>query len=386
MKILIVTLTLISIQNLFSYEIIRDQIFETLTKELLFELTNDKRIKFQLVNDLNENAFVIDNDNIFLTKGIFKNIEDENALISIILHEYSHIKKNHIFQKKIKVNELKKYNKYANLFSLFAGLSLKNTEIMFGSSISINEVLIQQFLKNSREFENEADNMMIHYINKNNLDKSSTINFLKYLEGKIFNDQYRQTHPSIKERILKINNDGFKNNKKINNKKFTFLKAKYFQNSTNNIYNNFFTKIKKGEYSIINNDDMSIAADYELFKIGMNTNDPIKIYEENIQYYNNSYVKLEYLNYLIENDKEKIILDRINLYKIDEKVKKEFYFLYIMGKTYDYLNRINDSNFYFCNFYKKVSNRELSKYFCRKYDENHIKSIDLVNEINVNFN
>ena len=97
MKILIVTLTLISIQNLFSYEIIRDQIFETLTKELLFELTNDKRIKFQLVNDLNENAFVIDNDNIFLTKGIFKNIEDENALISIILHEYSHIKKNHIF-------------------------------------------------------------------------------------------------------------------------------------------------------------------------------------------------------------------------------------------------------------------------------------------------
>ena len=37
---------------------------------------------------------------------------------------------------------------------------------MFGTSLTINEGLIQDYLKNSVVFENEADDLMIYYLNK----------------------------------------------------------------------------------------------------------------------------------------------------------------------------------------------------------------------------
>ena len=100
MKQIILIITLISFSNLYAFEILRDQVFEGYLKETLFELTGEENIEFRLINDTKENAFVIDNNYIFFTKGIFKNISSENSLISIMLHEYGHIKKNHVFQKK----------------------------------------------------------------------------------------------------------------------------------------------------------------------------------------------------------------------------------------------------------------------------------------------
>ncbi len=386
MKILILLIIVINFKSLYSYEIIRDQIFENFLEESLFLITKNIDIDFKLINDSKENAFVIDDNHIFFTKGILNKITDENALISIMLHEYGHIKKKHVFQKKRKAQELEKYSKYVNIFSLLAGLSLKNSEVMFGTSISLNEGLIQNFLTNSRKFENEADNIMILYMNNQKLNSFSTIEFLKYLSKNNFNITYRQTHPSIEERIIKIERNISENYNEIKSKKFDFIKAKYFFNSKNEIYNNFFKNLKNGKALPIENDEMTDVSYYELFKVGISNVDPVNIYESNIQKYNNSYIKLEYLNYLIDSKNTKILLNKLELYKIEENVRKEFYFLYIMGKTYDYIGKNNESNFYFCNFYKKISNNKLSKYYCDKYNKNKIKIIDLVNEINVNIN
>ena len=386
MKILILILILINFKNLYSYEIIRDQIFESYLKETLKDITSDDKIDFRLINSLEENAFIINNNYIFITKGLFKNMDSVNSLISIILHEYAHIKKNHVFQKKIKINELNNYKNYINIFSIIAGLSTKNADIVFGSSLSLNETLIQDFLSHSREFENEADDEMLNYMNMIHLDTSPIINFIIHLGENITNNQYRQTHPSTKERVNKLKNNIQKNRNILKDKEFDFIKAKYFQNSNNKIYNDFFKNIKFGKFKVIEDDEMSIASKYELFKTGIIINNAVEIYEKNISSYNNSYVKLEYLNYLIDNNKKDMILNKINLFKIDKNVKNEFYFLFIMGKTYGYLNEMSLSNFYFCNFYKKVLDRELSNFYCNKYDNNMIENIDLINEINVNFN
>jgi len=218
------------------------------------------------------------------------------------------------------------------------------------------------------------------------LDTSPIINFIIHLGENTTNNQYRQTHPSTGERVNKIKNNIQKNRNILKDKEFDFIKAKYFQNSNNKIYNDFFKNIKFGKFAVIENDEMSIASKYELFKTGIINNNAVEIYEKNISNYNNSYVKLEYLNYLIDNNKKDMILNKINLFKIDKNVKNEFYFLFIMGKTYGYLNEMSLSNFYFCNFYKKILDRELSNFYCNKYDNKMIENIDLINEINVNFN
>ena len=221
MKKIILIIALINFSNLNAIEIIRDQVFENYLKETLLELTGEENIEFRLINDVKENAFVIDNNYIFFTKGILKNISNENALISIMLHEYGHIRKNHVFQKKIKADRLKEFSKDNNIFSLLVGLSLSNTEVMFGTSLTMNEGLIQDFLKNSVAFENEADDLMIYYLNKNYLDKQPIYDFLDDLSKNNLDDSYRRTHPTINDRKEKVLTHIDKGNKSIKSNKFT---------------------------------------------------------------------------------------------------------------------------------------------------------------------
>ena len=386
MKKIILIITLINFSNLNAIEIIRDQVFEHYLKETLLELTGEENIEFRLVNDVKENAFVIDNNYIFFTKGILKNISNENALISIMLHEYGHIKKNHVFQKKIKADKLKEFSKYNNIFSLLVGLSLSNTEVMFGTSLTINEGLIQDFLKNSVAFENEADDLMIYYLNKNYLYKQPIYDFLDDLSKNNLDDSYRRTHPTINDRKEKVLIHIDKGNKSIKSNKFTYLKAKYFMNSENENYNNFFKNIKNGKHVKIKDTEFDQIFEYELFKIGMSQENAINIYNSVIEIFDNSYVKLEFLNHLIDNDYYDLLSENINVYKNNKNIKNEFYYLYIMGKAYDYFNQENESFFYFCNFYKKNNIIRLTNYYCNKYDRNKINIIDLVNEINVDIN
>ena len=386
MKKIILIITLISFSNLYAFEIIRDQVFEHYLKETLFELTGEENIEFRLINDTKENAFVIDNNYIFFTKGIFKNISSENSLISIMLHEYGHIKKNHVFQKKIKAEKLKEFSKYNNIFSLLIGLPLSNTEVIFGTSLTINEGLIQDFLKNSVAFENEADDLMIYYLKKNHLDKQPIYDFLNILSKNNLDDSYRRTHPTINDRMEKILANISKGNRLIKSNKFTYLKAKYFMNSDNENYNIFFKSINNGKHIKNVDKEFKQIFQYELFKVGMSQVNAIDIYNAVIDVFDNSYVKLEYLNYLIDNNYYDLLLRDINIFKNNKDIKKEFYYLYIMGKAYDYFNQENESFFYFCNFYKQINIIRLSNYYCNKYDRNKINIIDLVNEINVDIN
>ncbi len=384
MKKILIILILINFNILHASEIIRDHILEYYLKNTISDITNTD-ISFRLFNDNNSNAFIIDNDHIFLTKGLFNIINDENALVSIMLHEYGHIKKNHLFQKKKKINNLSELNKYTNIFSAIVGISMSNSDIFFGSTLTLNEVLIQDLLKNSREYEEEADNIMLLYMKKNNINKNSTINFLKYLEQTSPNNKYRASHPSIKSRINKLKKINYKmKDNKNNSNEFEFLLAKYYRKSNIQIYNDFFSSIDSGKYYDIQNDEMTIASKYEIFKKGIEIVDIELIYEKNIIKYNNPYMKLEYLNYLLSNGNILSIISKKDLYKNNIDVRNEFYFHFIMGKIYNYLDDINKSNFYFCNFYKKISNKKLKNYYCNKYDISKIGTIDLINKVNDN--
>ncbi|MDC0861589.1 M48 family metalloprotease, partial [Alphaproteobacteria bacterium] len=301
MKKFLIILILINFNILHASEIIRDHIVEHYLKNIISDITNTD-LNFRLFNDNNSNAFIIDNNHIFLTKGLFNIINDESALISIMLHEYGHIKKNHLFQKKKKISEVTGLNRYTNIFSAIVGISMSNSDIFFGSTLTLNEVLIQDLLKNSREYEEEADNIMLLYMKKNNINKNSTINFLKYLEQSSPNNKYRASHPSIKSRINKLKKINYKMKDNENNSnEFEFLLAKYYRKSNIQIYNNFFSSIDTGKYYDIKNDEMAVASKYEIFKKGIEIANIDSIYEKNILKYDNSYMKLEYLNYLLSN-------------------------------------------------------------------------------------
>ena len=92
--------------NAYSFEIIRDPIFENYFKNI--------QIKYELpianvyIIDHNEiNAFVLGNS-IYFTKGMIRNIKHEDVLKSIYFHEVGHIYHNHYNSKKLEINSSKK--------------------------------------------------------------------------------------------------------------------------------------------------------------------------------------------------------------------------------------------------------------------------------------
>ena len=87
--------------NLYSYEIIRDPIFENYFDNLSNEL-NLNKVDVYLVKNKKPNAFVI-NESIYFTTGLLKKIDKEDTLKAIYLHEYGHLIKNHLQSKKIKI-------------------------------------------------------------------------------------------------------------------------------------------------------------------------------------------------------------------------------------------------------------------------------------------
>ena len=104
-KLFLIIFFILFLKNSFSYEIIRDAIFEDYFSDLSEELKL-KKVNVYLVNDKSANAFVI-YDNIYFTVGLIKEIYNEDTIRAIYLHEYGHIKKNHFQIKKIELTESK---------------------------------------------------------------------------------------------------------------------------------------------------------------------------------------------------------------------------------------------------------------------------------------
>ena len=54
----------------------------------------------------------------------------------------------------------------------------------------------------------------------------------------------------------------------------------------------------------------------------------------------------------------------------------EYFYYYIYGKYYMKIKNYNLSNFYFCQFYMTINNKNKADYFCKKYDIKYIPTLD----------
>ena len=102
--------------NLHSYEIIRDPVFEDYFTNLSNNFNHNK-VNVYLTENNTANAFVIE-DNIYFTTGLLELINDEDTLKAIYLHEYGHIINNHFQSKKIKIQQLNSKSSFIIYFLL----------------------------------------------------------------------------------------------------------------------------------------------------------------------------------------------------------------------------------------------------------------------------
>ena len=356
---------------LYSYEIIRDPIFEEYFSNISKELKL-KQINIYLVKNKSANAFVI-NDSIYFTTGLLQLINNEDTLKAIYFHEYAHVINNHFQFKKIKLQQNNNKSSFYNLFSVGLAVISGNTSLGIGTSITLNNNLINDISRHSINFEIEADNYMINLIKKNKLNTSELINFLNNIDEP--QNNYFKTHPRSEDRINNLEYYNFRLTK--NSAKFEWIKSKYSKNSKNDSYNSFFNNLEKGYFN--QNEELKKINKkyvlYEAFKKGFFVENWDTEFQDLLIINNNSFLKIEYINYILDNN-------LINKYKIVEnlkfnkKIMKEYFYNFIYGKYYDKINKPHLSNFYFCQFYSSINDKNKADFFCKKYDIKNIPTLD----------
>ena len=366
-----VTFFLFFFNKLLSYELIRDPIFEDYFIGISEELNLDK-INVYLIDSKTSNAFVIEN-NIYFTTGLLKEINNEDTLKAIYLHEYGHIFNNHFQAKKINIQQSQNKNIYYNLFSFGLAAISGSPNMGLGTSITLNSSIIRNLSRHSVEFEIEADNFMIDQIKKNKINTEELIIFMDNLLEK--SNNYFRTHPRHNERINSLKNIIYTNSE--NSNEFEWIKSKYSKNSKNKSFNLFFENLDKGIFYQDKNLNFinKKIIQYEAFKKGFFIENWHINFQKLLKINDSPFLKIEYINYLLDNNlNEKYYI--IEELKYDNNIMNEYYYSYIFGKYYDKINNNNLSNFYFCQFYKAINSSNKSDFFCQKYDIKDIPILD----------
>ena len=370
-KYFLIIYFLLNIKNLFCYEIIRDPIFENFFFNISEELKL-KNVNTYLVRDKSANAFVI-NNNIYFTTGLLNSINHEDTLKAIYLHEYGHIINKHFLAKKIKIQESKNKSAFFGLFSVGLAVLTTNTNLGIGTSITLNTRLVEEISQHSVNFEIEADSFMINQIKKNKINTEEIISFLNQAENP--KNKYFRTHPKSEDRINNLKE--FNNNKSNNSEIFNWIKSKYSSKSINEDFNIFFINLENGIFEQnkkINEIDQALI-EYEAFKKGLLVNDWYMNFESLLKINKNSFLRIEYINYILDNNLEDkyYIIDNL---KFDKNIMNEYFYYYIYGKYYNKLDLDNLSNFYFCQFYRTINSKNKADFFCKKYDIKDIPTLD----------
>ena len=225
-----------------------------INQEILSVNNYEKEINFKIIIDRNPNAFINQDNILFISSGLIIDSPDYVAFLGVLAHEIGHLEKYHISKRKESIQSLKSINALGNL-SIIAGSLISNNPEMI-SALTVNQVGINNFyLGFSKDQEREADYYAIETLNKLSLSSNSIIKLLQILESNAINRgiseelQKFSTHPIFKERYQIITEKKIDKKNKFNEKlndEFNFIKAKFLGYSE--IEGNFSFKKYHQEY------------------------------------------------------------------------------------------------------------------------------------------
>ncbi len=192
-------------------------------------------IDLTIILDDTPNAYINEKNNIFVTTGLLKYIENVEALIGVIAHEIGHIENYHISKRKKSITKLKLINQLGNLTAIATSIITKDPNILMQTAIS-NQVGINNYYSSfSRDQEREADIFAIDRLNDLSISSKYLTDFLIFLEsedykkGRSGDQAMFSTHPNYTERlnlISQISNQSKRTASLETKQRFNYIKGK----------------------------------------------------------------------------------------------------------------------------------------------------------------
>jgi len=204
----------------YSVNVIRDSEVEAVVKELaqpLFSAAgiDSDRIKVFIINDNSINAFVIDNNSIFIHLGLLQHSTEPYILLGILAHEIAHISAGHVLQLSGAVGYFQSIAMISYVVGLVSTIII-NPQV--ASAILLSGVALSSrlFFNYSQEQESVADSYALRYLDESGYDNSGmkeVFDYFKSIEHEN-TEGYFRTHPLSDKRIFAVQNYKVKNSVK----------------------------------------------------------------------------------------------------------------------------------------------------------------------------
>lgn len=161
----------------------------------------DVEYHFLVLNSNEINAFAAPGGYVFITKGLFKLLENESQLAGVLGHEIAHISQAHILK------TLQRGKFLENLTKLSATIANKDVSKYNKIMEQVNKTLFEQGVDKSMEY--EADKYGVEFAVRAGYNANGLYEFLLNLQKRIGKSKsiFFSTHPPVESRLSKLENE-----------------------------------------------------------------------------------------------------------------------------------------------------------------------------------
>ena len=234
----LVFFTIIFSKNVFAvqiYDYHTENFINKINLKILTVNSYDKQIYFRIYKDDFPNAYVTEENIIYLSSGLLVYSPNYVSLLGVLAHEIGHLEKYHVSKRKKEIKNLKNISSYGNLAAVVGSMIIQEPSIL--NAVLVNQTAVNNlFISFSQEQEIEADFYAIETINKLKLPTAPVKEFLLILENKtgsnLIDEELKKfsTHPIFKKRYEIIDNNTSDESYSFNmsyQREFDFIQAKF---------------------------------------------------------------------------------------------------------------------------------------------------------------
>ena len=166
---------------------------------------NPNRVRVLVVDDSSLNAFVVDNQTIFLHYGLIQKVQAAATLQAVIAHEAAHIANGHLARR---MTNLRSARTAAGLGMALAVIAAAagGGEAAGGLAIGTSSAALRNFLKHTRAEEAVADRSAANYMRSAGINPKGLVDLHRTFRGQEVlsesrQDPYTRSHPLTTDRI-----------------------------------------------------------------------------------------------------------------------------------------------------------------------------------------
>lgn len=170
---------------------------------------NAGRIKILVIKDSSLNAFVIDNNHMFIHSGLILKLKTPEELQAVIAHEAAHIANGHISRRLANMGSAKTAAGLGILLCTIAAAASGNGKAGAGCALGAAGAAQRVFLSHTRGEEVSADQSGARYMARAGVDPQAMVDVLDIFRGQEAlsasrRDPYALTHPLSRDRLRAV--------------------------------------------------------------------------------------------------------------------------------------------------------------------------------------